>query len=55
MVVNMVRLQEHKNRWFITIPRDVVVMKKWKKGQDLYVSIDNNNQVVIRQVHDGQR
>lgn len=31
----MPKLQKIENRYFITIPKDMVVKKKWKKGQIL--------------------
>ena len=31
----MVKLQETKDRYFITIPREMVKQKGWKKGQEI--------------------
>lgn len=31
----MVKLQETKDRYFITIPREMVKQKSWKKGQEI--------------------
>jgi len=44
----MVKLQENKNRWFITIPKEIVEFKKWEKGQELLVVMDFENNVQIK-------
>lgn len=31
----MVKLQETKDRYFITIPREMVKQKGWQKGQEI--------------------
>jgi hypothetical protein len=46
----MVRLQENKNRWFITIPKEIVKFKKWKKFQELIIIMDFDGNVQIREV-----
>ena len=45
----MVKLQENKNRWFITIPKEIVEFKKWEKGQELLVVMDFENNVQIKE------
>lgn len=34
----MVKLQEIKNRFFITLPKEHVKKFDWKKGQELYIA-----------------
>lgn len=51
----MVKLQENKNRWFITIPKEIVKFKRWVKGQELVVALDSNDDIVIKDVHGGQK
>jgi bifunctional DNA-binding transcriptional regulator/antitoxin component of YhaV-PrlF toxin-antitoxin module len=36
----MVKLQENKNRFFITIPKEFVKYMKWNKGQEILVTLD---------------
>lgn len=36
----MVRLQESKNRFFISILKEYIKKKKWKKGEELLVSFN---------------
>ena len=46
----LVKLQENKNRWFVTIPKEYVKLKKWKKGQELALGFDHNGNIVIKEV-----
>ena len=48
--MQMVKLQENKNRWFVTIPKEYVKLKKWKKGQELVLGFDHNGDIVIKEV-----
>ena len=43
----MVKLQENKNRWFITLPKEYVKKKKWKKGTELLVSFNERGNIEI--------
>lgn len=47
----MVKLQERKIgevfHYFITMPKEIVEMKSWKKGDRLSVSFNANGDVVI--------
>jgi hypothetical protein len=43
----MVKLQEYKNQYFVTIPCEIVEKKKWKKGQKLIVSFNERGNVEI--------
>jgi hypothetical protein len=45
----MVKLQENKHRWFITMPKEIVEFKKWKKGQELLVVMDFDNNVQVKE------
>mgnify|MGYP000474580280 CR=1 FL=1 len=46
----MVKLQEAGGRFFITIPKEYVEEKGWKKGQLLVLGFDSNGNIVIKQV-----
>lgn len=46
----MPKLQEHKNRYFITIPKEYVKDKGWKKGQELLLGFDYEGRIVIKEV-----
>ena len=43
----MVRLQESKGRYFVTIPKEIIIKKKWKKGTILVVSFNERGNVEI--------
>ena len=43
----MVRLQESKGRYFVTIPKEIIAKKKWKKGIMLVVSFNERGNVEI--------
>jgi len=47
----MVKVQENKNRWFITIPKEYVKLKKWKKGQELVLGFDQEGRIIIQEVN----
>jgi len=44
------KLQEWKNRYFITIPKEYVLLKKWKKGQLLVVTVNQDGDLIIKEV-----
>ena len=46
----MVRLQEQKGRFFVTIPKEYIKDKKWAKGDSLVVSYDDRGRIVIKKV-----
>ena len=46
----MVKLQEFKNRFFVTIPKEYVKSKGWVKGQELVLGFDHNGNIVIKEV-----
>ncbi len=48
----MVKLQEVKNRYSITIPKQYVKLKKWEKGQELVVGFDHNGDIVIKEINE---
>lgn len=48
----MVKLQESKNRFSITIPKEYVKMKGWGKGQDLVLGFDQNGDIVVKELKD---
>jgi hypothetical protein len=50
----MVKLQETKGRYFLTIPSEYVRKKKWIKGQELLFSFDQDGNLVVMQV-DGEK
>ncbi len=45
----MVKLQHDANGQFkITLPRQIVLAKKWKKGAVLYFELDDKGDLVVR-------
>lgn len=46
----MPKLQEFKNRWFVTIPSAYVKEKKWKKGQELLLGFDAQGRIIIKEI-----
>ena len=43
----MVKLQENKGQYFVTIPHVIIEKKKWEKGQMLVVSFNERGNVEI--------
>jgi len=43
----MVKLQEGKGRFFVTIPKEYIKKKKWVKGIDLLVSFNERGNIEI--------
>lgn len=43
----MVKLQENKGQYFITIPHEIVEKKKWTKGQKLVVIFNERGNIEI--------
>jgi arginine repressor len=43
----MVKLQEAKGRYFVSIPQEYIKKKKWIKGQELVFSFDQDGNLVI--------
>jgi hypothetical protein len=48
--MKMVRLQEFKGQFSITIPREFIEKKGWKKGQKLIVSFNERGDIEIQNV-----
>jgi hypothetical protein len=46
----MPKLQEHKGRWFITLPKEYIKEKGWIKGQELLISFDAQGRIVVKEV-----
>jgi len=46
----MVKLIESQGRWNVTIPKDIIMKKKWKKGQGLWVKINEKDNVEIEEL-----
>ena len=44
----MVKLQESDGRYFITIPKEYVLDKGWKKSQDLLLGFDADGNIIIK-------
>ncbi len=45
----MVKLQYDSNRQFkITLPKQIVLAKKWKKGDVLQFEIDNTGNLLVK-------
>ncbi len=43
----MPKLQQVKDRYFITLPKNLVEKKQWKKGQDLILMFNERGNVEI--------
>ena len=46
----MVKLQENKNRFFVSISKEKVAKKKWKKGQRLDWNYNQDGDLVLSEV-----
>ena len=45
----MVKLQYDRNQQFkITLPKQLVLAKKWKKGDTLYFELDEQGNLVVK-------
>jgi bifunctional DNA-binding transcriptional regulator/antitoxin component of YhaV-PrlF toxin-antitoxin module len=45
------KIQQMKNgQHFITLPRQIVRAKNWKKGQELEIIINDQGQLIIKEV-----
>ena len=48
----MVKIQEGKSQHWITIPKNLMKMKKWKKGTELIWNINRDGYLEIREVEE---
>lgn len=46
----MPKLQEAKGRYYITIPLEIIKLKKWHKGQDLALGFNQDGDILIRPI-----
>ena len=46
----MVKLQEVKGRFLLSIPKDLVKWKKWIKGQELAIGFNERGNLEISEV-----
>ena len=46
----MVKLQKSGERYFLSIPKDFVLKKKWSKGQRLILSYNERGNLEITEV-----
>jgi len=46
----MPRLQESKNRYSITIPKEIIAIKKWKKRDLLILQLNEFDRIELRHV-----
>jgi len=46
-VVKLVKLQYGNERYFLTIPKDIVTKKKWKKGDKFILSFNERGNVEL--------
>lgn len=44
----MPKLQEVKGRYFITVSKDLVKRKGWKKGQELFFVFNEKGEIAIK-------
>jgi len=45
-----VKLQENKNIFFITVPKDYIRLKKWKKRQNLVFTVNQDGDLILKEV-----
>ncbi len=50
----MVKLQEKNGQYSITIPKEYVRDKGWKKGEELILGFDSNGNILIKGVRQKQ-
>ena len=43
----MVKIQEQNGQFFVTLPKEIVKFKNWKKGQNLLITQDRSGVVMI--------
>ena len=43
----MVKLQETKGRYFLSIPKDLIDQKEWRKGQALFLVFNERGNIEI--------
>lgn len=48
----MPKLQKSNNWHFLTIPQRLVQAKNWEKGQELHFNINENGDLVIKEVEE---
>lgn len=46
----MVKLNESKGRYSITVPKDYVRLKGWQKGQELVIAVNDKNELVLKEL-----
>lgn len=52
----MVKLQhDPNNQYKITLPKSIVVAKRWKKGDELVVEFDGEGNLVLKNASEGKR
>lgn len=45
----MVKLQFDNNEQFkITLPKQIILAKGWKKGEEISISLDNRGDLILR-------
>ena len=44
------KIQENKDRFFVSIPKVMIKKKGWKKGQEVCASFDQDGNIVIMEV-----
>ena len=49
----MVKLIETTGRFNVTIPKDIIKKKRWKKGQELFVTLNKEGNVEIMELKNG--
>ena len=46
----MVKLQEVKQKFSVTIPKEYIAQAKWQKGDDLTVSFNERGNIELKKV-----
>ena len=47
----MAKLIESQGRFNVTIPKDIIKRKKWKRGQELFVALNDKENVEIKEMN----
>jgi hypothetical protein len=45
-------LQQGKSQFFVTIPKDLIQAKKWKKGQKLLLIFNERGNIEMREIEE---
>ena len=46
----MVKLQEVRRKFSITIPHEIIKLKKWRKGQEIVLGFDHEGNIILKEI-----